>query len=164
MAFAAVERIDDVWLHVDQQHAAAGLGEGRGERDADVAGADHGEVVVRLAGHGGQAYRAAAMRPAAWPSPYSGGAPAGNRASASAAASSLGSARRFAPAATVSTHSVLGRSVTQGTRQPVRLLLQAARVGDDGLCAGDEREHLEVAERLDHSNVAASAMACSSRT
>ena len=55
----------------------------------------------------------------------------------------------FAPAATVSTHSVFGRSVTQGTRQPVRLLLQAARVGDDGLGARDEREHLEIAERLD---------------
>ncbi len=69
MALAAVQRVDDVRLNVDEEHAAAGFAECRGERHADVTGADHGEVVVGLPGHGAQGYRAAAMRSAAWPSP-----------------------------------------------------------------------------------------------
>ena len=62
-------RVDEPGLDVDDQHLAAGLGEGDGERQADVAGADHGDVVGERFGHGGQGYRAAATRSAAWPSP-----------------------------------------------------------------------------------------------
>ena len=65
VAFAAVQRLDDRVLHVDEQHALAGFGEGGRKRDADVAGADDGDVVETRLGHGGQEYRAAAMRPAA---------------------------------------------------------------------------------------------------
>ena len=165
VALAAVQRLDDVRLHVDEQHAAAGLAEGRRERDADVAGADHGEVVVglprtrRSSVQGGRdAFRGVAV---AVERRRIGGKPRGGERRRRA---SPGSASTFAPASTVSTHSVLGRSVTHGTPQPVRLLLQAARVGDDRLGAGDERQHLEVAERLDRSTFAASAMPCSSST
>ena len=69
MALAAVQRLDDVGLDVDEQHPTARFREGRRERDADVARADDGDVVVALAGHGAQGYREAAIRPAAWPSP-----------------------------------------------------------------------------------------------
>src|SRR5581483_10985610 len=116
VALAAVQCIDDRGLDVDEQHTLSGFAECRGERDADVARADDGDVVQVRLRHGGQAYRAAAIRSAACPSPYSCGASGGNVAAASAAGSSSGSASRFAPAATVSTHSVLGRSVTHGTR------------------------------------------------
>ena len=50
MALAAVEGVDDLRLHVDEQHALAGFGEGRRERHADIAGADHGHVVLGCAG------------------------------------------------------------------------------------------------------------------
>ena len=45
----------------------------------------------------------------------------------------------------------LGRGPQRDARnpQPVRLLLQASRVGYDPARSGDEREHLEVADRLD---------------
>ena len=46
VALAAVESLDDVRLHVDEQHALTGFAEGRRERHTDVAGADHGQVVV----------------------------------------------------------------------------------------------------------------------
>ena len=72
VALAAVERVDHVRLDVDEEHSLARLGERRGERHADVAGPDHGDVVLGLPAsswHGGQAYRASAMRSAAWPSP-----------------------------------------------------------------------------------------------
>ena len=52
-----------------EQHALPGFGEGGRERHTDVAGADDGDVVEARLRHGGQAYRAAAMRSAAWPSP-----------------------------------------------------------------------------------------------
>ena len=40
-----------------------------------------------------------------------------------------------------------------GHTEPVRLLLQAARVGDDGRGAGDERQQLEVAEWVDRFDI-----------
>src|SRR5205823_200525 len=117
VAFAPIERGDDRRDDVDEEHAAARLGEGGGQRQADVAGPDDRNVVR----HGGQAQplTSAAMRSDAWPSPYSGGASGGKRACASASASpsgSAGSTRVFAPAYTVSTHSVFARSVTHGMR------------------------------------------------
>ena len=51
---AAVERGDDVLEHVDEEDAAAGLGERGRERHADVAGADDGDVVVGALSHGRQ--------------------------------------------------------------------------------------------------------------
>ena len=53
----------------------------------------------------------------------------------------------------MSTHSVVGRSVTHGTPSQYASFCRPARVGDDGVGAGDEREHLEVAERLDRVDV-----------
>ena len=58
---------------VDEQDAAAGVGEGLRERHADVAGADHGDVPDGDLGLGGaharEGYRAAATRSLAYPSP-----------------------------------------------------------------------------------------------
>ena len=51
---AAVERGDDVLEHVDEQDAAAGLGERGRKRHADVARADHRDVVVGALSHGRQ--------------------------------------------------------------------------------------------------------------
>ena len=50
---AAVEGGDDALDHVDEEDAAAGLGERGRERHADVARADDGDVVVALS-HGRQ--------------------------------------------------------------------------------------------------------------
>ena len=69
VARPAVERVDDSRLHVDDEDAPASLGERDCERQTDVAGADDGDVVEGRLRHGAQAYRAAAMRPEAWPSP-----------------------------------------------------------------------------------------------
>src|SRR5581483_373974 len=116
VALAAVEGVDERRRHVDEEDALPAFGEGGGERQSDVPGADDGDVVEGGARHDAQAYRAAATRSAAWPSPYRGGAAAGNRAAARAVGIASGSASVFAPASTVSTHSVLGRTVTHGTR------------------------------------------------
>ena len=67
VALAAVDRVDDVLEQVDQQHLLAGLGERMGVRHADIAGADHCDVV--RAHFGVEGYSAAAILPAAWPSP-----------------------------------------------------------------------------------------------
>ena len=55
----------------------------------------------------------------------------------------------FAPASTVSTHSVEGRERHARHAVPVRLLLQAAGVGEDHARLRGERGEVEVAERLD---------------
>ena len=47
VALAPVEGVHDVGLHVDEQHPLAGLPEGGRERHTDIAGADHGKVVLR---------------------------------------------------------------------------------------------------------------------
>jgi hypothetical protein len=65
VALAVVERLDDARLDVHEEDALAGLGEGVGERDPDVAGADDCDVP----GHGRVAYRAAAILSLAYPSP-----------------------------------------------------------------------------------------------
>ncbi len=81
VALAAVQRVDDVRLHVDEEHAAARLAEGGGERHADVARADDGDVVEGLASDTAvKRTGRLRSRSAAWPSPYSGGASAGKRA------------------------------------------------------------------------------------
>ena len=98
--------------HVDDQHLAVGLGEGDGEGEAHVPRADDCDVVWHQAS---LASSKTAIRSEAWPSPYRRGGSSGKRAAASAAASCSGSTSRFPPAATVSTHSVFGRSVTHGT-------------------------------------------------
>ena len=59
--------VDELGDDVDEQHALPGVGEGLRERQADVAGADDGDVPGPA--HGRQAYRAAAMRSLACPSP-----------------------------------------------------------------------------------------------
>ena len=46
VALAPVQRIDDARDDVDEEHPAARLGEGRRERQADVARADDGDVVA----------------------------------------------------------------------------------------------------------------------
>jgi hypothetical protein len=46
VAFAPVQRVDDVPYDVDDEHPAAGLGKGRRERQADIARADDGDVVA----------------------------------------------------------------------------------------------------------------------
>jgi len=69
VALAAVQRLDDVRLHVHQEYALPGFAKGCRERHADIAGADDCDVVDGRLGHGGQGYSAAAMRPAACPSP-----------------------------------------------------------------------------------------------
>ena len=46
VALAAVDRVDDLVDDVDEDDLLAGLGEGLGERHADVAGADDGDVVA----------------------------------------------------------------------------------------------------------------------
>jgi hypothetical protein len=51
---AAVECGDDVLEHVDDENAAAGLGERGCEGHADVACADDGRVVVGALSHGRQ--------------------------------------------------------------------------------------------------------------
>jgi hypothetical protein len=51
---AAVESGDDVLEHVDDENAAACLGERGGERHAHVARADDGRVVVGALSHGRQ--------------------------------------------------------------------------------------------------------------
>ena len=51
VAFAAVDRVDDVLEHVDEHDLLARLGEGLGVRHADVAGADHGDVVAGVHAH-----------------------------------------------------------------------------------------------------------------
>ena len=166
VALAAVERVDDVRLDVDEQHAAARLGEGHGERQADVAGADDGDVV--------------GAAPARRSSVQSGCDALGGVAvavelgrvgresrsrRASAAASSSGSTRTFAPAATVSTHSVLGRSVTHGTpsqyasfcRPPESVTTVSARARRARACRGSRAARSA-------GRVAASAMPCASST
>src|SRR6476661_1239097 len=69
VALAAVQRVDDGLLHVDEEDAVASLPEGGGKGDTDVPRADDGDVVEALLGHAAQGYRAAATRSAAWPSP-----------------------------------------------------------------------------------------------
>ena len=141
------------WLHVDHEDAPACFGERDGERQADVARADDGNVVEGRLGHGAQAYRAAAMRSEAWPSPYSCGACSGNRAVSSA----CGELRRLGQPVRAGRHRVHPlRARAQRDAwdaEPVRLLLQSARIGDDGFGRGDEREHLEIAEWLDRLDV-----------
>jgi hypothetical protein len=51
---AAVEGGDEVLEHVDEEHAAAGLGERGGQRHADVTRADHSDVVLGALSHGRQ--------------------------------------------------------------------------------------------------------------
>ncbi len=67
VASSLVERRDDLGLDVDEQHSPTRARERRGQRDADVPGADDRDVVVGALclRHGGQAYRAAATRSAA---------------------------------------------------------------------------------------------------
>src|SRR5262249_55280448 len=116
VALAAVDRLDDGLGDVDDDDRLAGLGERLGERQADVARSDDGDI----AAHAREAYRAAAMRSAVRPSPYSVGASAGKRAFVRTSprlwrSASSGSRRVFAPARTVSTHSVVLRNVTHGS-------------------------------------------------
>ena len=61
---------------------------------------------------------------------------------------------RFEPTSTVICRSVLRRTVTHGVPQHARLLLHAARVGDDGGGVALQREHVEVADRVDELDVA----------
>src|SRR5262249_54590526 len=115
VALAAVDRLDDGLGDVDHDHGLAGLGERLGEGQADIACTDDGDIPA----HAREAYRAAAIRSAVRPSPYSSGACAGKCAAASASprpCGSRGSTSVFAPTRTVSTHSVVPRSVTHGTR------------------------------------------------
>jgi hypothetical protein len=70
VALAAVDRVHDVLEDVHENDLLACLGEGLGVRHADVAGADHSDVVAGVRAHSGrEAYRAAATRSAARPSP-----------------------------------------------------------------------------------------------
>src|SRR5207244_3276560 len=105
----------DAALHVDEEHLVAALGEDPRQRKADIARPYDCDLhdAPRLA------RSAAATRSEACPSPYSGGASSGKRASSSARPRPLGSAGStsvLAPTATVSTHSVDGLSVTHGIR------------------------------------------------
>src|SRR5581483_6784749 len=111
VALAAVDPVDDRLLDVDENDALACVGERLRMRHADVAGPDDRDLRIHAAA------RLAATRAAAAPSPYSCGRSFGIRAEATAATSSAGSSstRTFAPASTVSTHSVDGLVVTQGT-------------------------------------------------
>src|ERR671936_233277 len=45
VTLASVQRVDERLHDVDEEHVAAGLGEGDGERKADIAGPDYGDVV-----------------------------------------------------------------------------------------------------------------------
>ena len=113
VALAAVEGRDPVDVDVQQDGADAGLGEDLGERDADVAGADDGDFVrssrlivqsrSAILSEAGRRRRAAAARP--W------------RGLAHGRDDRLGVATDQAvpPVSTVSTHSVVVRSVMQGT-------------------------------------------------
>src|SRR5919201_2941603 len=76
--------------------------------------AEPGEADFR---HGESLTSTSAMRSEAWPSPYSRGRGLGIRALEIASTIASGSSRtsRFAPASTVSVHSVVSRSVTHGT-------------------------------------------------
>ena len=69
VARAGVDRLDELGHDVDDQHALPGVGEGQGERQADVAGADDGNVlgVVRLTAS--KRTERLRSRPLAWPSP-----------------------------------------------------------------------------------------------
>ena len=62
-----VDRVDELGHDVEDQHALTCIGEGQGEREPDVTGADDGYIPGAV--HGELAYRAAAMRPLALPSP-----------------------------------------------------------------------------------------------
>ena len=53
----------------------------------------------------------------------------------------------FQPASTVSTHSVVSRSVTHGTPEQVGLLLHAAGVGEDRARVHGQLDEVQVAER-----------------
>ena len=67
VAPAGVDPVDELGDHVDDERASARFGEGLGQRQADIAGADDGNVPGPA--HGEEAYRAAAIRPLALPSP-----------------------------------------------------------------------------------------------
>src|SRR5205823_3497798 len=86
------------------------------KRNPDVSRADDRDVRLHVDGRL-VVTSASAMRRDACPSPYSSGRSAGIVADAMAAGMRCGSSstRTFAPTTTVSTHSVEGRSVTQGT-------------------------------------------------
>src|SRR5262249_9057648 len=99
----------------DEKDPLARVRERSCEGQADVAGAHDGDVALHRPGI--VATSTCAIRSEACPSPYKTGRLAGIDADATAAASAPGSAATstFAPTATVSTHSVDGRTVTQGT-------------------------------------------------
>src|SRR6266542_2615582 len=113
VTLAAIDGVHERRDEVDDDDPLPGLRERLRVRQADVAGADDRNVPAHT---GDQAYRAAAMRPDAFPSPYRGGRSSGIRASRTASRSASGSSSTsvFAPTSTVSVHSVDGRSVTQG--------------------------------------------------
>src|SRR5262249_17225103 len=105
----------DLLVDVHEHDAAARVGEDLRERKADVAGPDDRDVRF----HAGESVprRVRAIRSDASPSPYSCGRLLGIRALSTASSIRTGSSstRPLAPTSTVSTHSVDGRSVTQGT-------------------------------------------------
>ena len=141
----------------------SGLGEGVRERQADVARTDDRNVPAHRArrvqsgrdASGGLRRRRTARRVVREPRA---------RSAAPRSPGRSGSKSVFAPTRTVSIHSVRRAQRHARHAQPVRLLLQAAGVGHDARRAGDEREHLEVAERLDRLDVGAGAIPCSSMT
>ena len=74
VAVAVVEGFHQLGDDVDDEHAPARIGKCLRQRDADVTGSHDSDVIgerapARLLGHGRQAYRAAALRSPACPSP-----------------------------------------------------------------------------------------------
>ena len=67
VASPGVDPLDDLGDDVDEQDALPGICEGLCKRQADIAGADDGNVPGPA--HGVEGYRAAAIRPLASPSP-----------------------------------------------------------------------------------------------
>ncbi len=97
--------------------------------------------------------RTAAMRSPAWPSQPGGPSPgrawAPARAASSASASVSGVTSRFVPARQRDGPLRVGAQRQAGHVEDRGLLLDAARIGDDDGRAADEREEVEVAERVD---------------
>ena len=132
VALAAVQLRDAVGLDVDQHDGVARVREDASERHADVAGPDDGDRahdrpkgIERLSDPRGRVSVAVELR----------ARPAGTCAASSTSGrrpGSSGSTSVFAPASDGVHPFGRGPQRHAGHAQPVGLLLQAARVGDDG--------------------------------
>ena len=145
--------VDDARARRRRARPLAGLGEGLRERHADVAGADHGDVLGgdrRLRGFTArEGYRAAATRSRRARRRRAAAARPGMRAAATAAASRVRVVVDEHVRARLDRVDPLRRRPQRHARHavPVRLLLQPARVGDDHARLRGERGEVEVAER-----------------